>query len=98
MKKQLNISKQAFWDVDFDALDAEKHKLFIVERIFDRGSFNDIKSVIRYYGKDSIKETIIRARSLSKKTLALASTLFDIPKENFACYSKMQSNLVHWDY
>ncbi len=50
--------KQLFWDTDFDTINAEQHKHFIIQRILERGNDTDIKSLIDYYGVAEIEHII----------------------------------------
>ena len=40
-----------FWDVDMNSLDWQKHKHFIIDRVKQRGSDEEIKRVLDYYGE-----------------------------------------------
>lgn len=86
----INISKAAFWDVNYSALDAEKSSVFIIGKVLAFGSYADIKSLFRYYGADRIKEEIRLANSLDPKTLNFVSKIFDINPTEFACYNRIQ--------
>ncbi|MCF6184119.1 MAG: hypothetical protein L3J56_05760 [Bacteroidales bacterium] len=92
-----NFSEHLFWDVDRTKLDFEKNKRLIIERAFTRGDIADIKIVITYYGLNTIKEEIIKAGFLDKKTLNWVSLFLDIPKTKFRCYTKIQSKTAHWN-
>ena len=41
-----NLSKQAFWDVDFDSLDYQNKSNFIIGRVFEYGTLMDLKEVL----------------------------------------------------
>lgn len=43
-----------FWDTDFDKLDWNTNKRYIINRIFERGNEKEILETIRFYGKDTI--------------------------------------------
>ena len=92
------VSSTAFWDVNFDKLDPDLDSIFIIERVMDKGLFDDIIAILDYYPQDRIKHDIIKARSLSKKTLALCSSIFEIPKNEFKCFLKTQSSPQLWSY
>jgi hypothetical protein len=36
-----SISKKAFWDISFDKLDFEKSSLFVMQKVFNYGSWDD---------------------------------------------------------
>ncbi len=98
MKIGLDISKIAFWDIDFEQLDEQKNSTFIIQRIIEYGLFEEIISVIRFYGKKRVANEIVSANWLSNKTIAFCCVLFHLKPENFKCYIKKQSNPELWNY
>jgi len=42
-----NLSKTAFWDMDFDKLDFEKNAVFIMEKVFNYGLWDDQLAIVR---------------------------------------------------
>ena len=94
----LNLPSTLFWDVDLENFDNIRNRRLIIERVFTHGDIDDLNEIIRFYGMDTIKEEIVKAGNLDKKTLAWASIVFGIPKTRFRCYIKRQSNKVHWNY
>lgn len=96
MKTKLN--PVWFWDMDFEALDCDRDKQIIIERVFNNGDIEDVKQIIKFYGEKVIREEIRKAGFLDKKTLNFVSLLFDIPKEEFSCFLKMQSSPEYWNF
>lgn len=94
----LELPSILFWDIDPENLDNIRNRRLIIERVFTHGDIDDLKKIIRFYGIDTIKKEIIKAGNLDKKTLAWTSIVFGIPKTHFRCYTKRQSNKVHWTY
>jgi hypothetical protein len=80
------FSPNIFWDVDPSTLDLEAHKRFIIERVAQRGLWADWQECLQLYGRESVKDVLLHARSLDKKTLSYCSFFFDVPKEEFRCY------------
>jgi hypothetical protein len=101
MKKKLDIPDvfhpTLFWDIDFSRLDAEKSSRLIIERVFSLGTIDEIKTVIEYYGKDRIVNTLESLNYLDPKTLNFVSVLFDKPKNEFRCYIKRQCGPQLWN-
>ncbi len=65
--------KVLFWDTSFDKLDWLKHKKAIIKRVLERGNESEIKEIISFYGKQTIKNearTIKNSRIASFKTNA----------------------------
>jgi hypothetical protein len=93
-----NLSEHLFWDIDRKSLDFQKNKTTIIERVFTRGNLQDLQIVIQFYGVETIKQEIVKAGFLDKKTLNFASIFLNIPKNEFKCYTKIQSKQVHWNF
>jgi hypothetical protein len=93
-----NISNKAFWDVSFEKIDFEKSSLFVIQKVFNYGDWNDQVAVMRYYGMDRIRREIIHASYLRKPVLSFLCTILQLQKTDFACYIKMQSNPLPWSY
>jgi hypothetical protein len=85
------LSKHLFWDYDIDRLDPDIDKKLILERVFSRGTENDEREALNYYGKEVVKNTVSAIKYFDKKTLNYLSVVFDIPKEKFKCYKRSLS-------
>ncbi len=94
----MNLSPVIFWDISFEKLDYEKHRAYIIEKVLMYGKISDWRAIQAYYGNEVIKETALNIRNLDEKTLAFVSNLFNIPKEQFRCYTTKQSTPTHWDF
>jgi hypothetical protein len=92
------ISKKAFWDVSFENLDFEKSSLFVMQKVFNYGGWDDQIAVMRYYGLDRIRHEITQASYLRQPVLSFLCTILQLQKTDFECYIKMQSNPLPWNY
>ncbi len=45
-----------FWDTDINKIDWEKQYRAVIQRIFERGNEDEKNEILRFYGKDKIKE------------------------------------------
>lgn len=88
------LSKKAFWDVDMKKMDAEKHANYIIEKVFERGSLQDIRTVLRFYSREKISSALLDAVFLFPDTLQFASSLLQIPKDKFTCYTNTLSRKI----
>jgi hypothetical protein len=93
-----NISKQAFWDVNFEDIDFAKNARDVMNRVLMNGVLNDWKELNKYYGIERIKEEVIKMRYLSDITLNFCSFYYQIPKEEFRCYKLKQFTPKLWEY
>lgn len=94
----ISLSKKAFWDVSFEKLDFEKSSLFIMQKVFNYGSWDDQVAIMKFYGLDRIKKEIVQASYLRKPVLSFLCTILRLQKTDFGCYIKMQSNPLPWMY
>lgn len=85
-------NKRIFWDVHVDTMDVETKAAFIVERVFTRGDVEDIRYCRRFYGDEKVKQLLLRAKDLDKKSLYLASAIVGEPIQAFRCYKLRQLN------
>ena len=92
-----NLSKTAFWDVNFDKLDFEKNAAFVVEKVFNYGLWDDQLAIMKYYGEERIKKEVVRGAYFKKKVLNFLCVIFDLQPTDFTCYIRRQSNPQHWD-
>jgi hypothetical protein len=93
-----SFSKTAFWDVAFERLDYEKSSLFIMQKVFNYGTWSDQVAVLRYYGKERVKNEIVNASYLRQPVLSFLSAILNIPKNEFKCYINQQLNPIPWPY
>jgi hypothetical protein len=98
MSSNLQLSNRAFWDIDFASLDFDKDKNFIVRKAFDRGSWNDMKWCVDYYGEEAVKEILVNAPYLRDEVVRLCSVIFKIQSENFRCSIRKQQMPIPGGY
>ncbi len=92
----IKLNPLLFWDCDYTKIDFEKNYGFVIERVLERGSFDDWFAIKKYYGMDKIKQAVLNARFLNKKVLAFCSVIFDTPQQEFRCYKLQQLNPGLW--
>lgn len=86
----IHLSKQAFWDVDMDKLDFKKNADYIIAKVFDSGSLQDVMEIIVWYGDDKVVNALMNAPYLKEITMVFASKLFNIPISSFKCSTTKQ--------
>ena len=69
-------------------LDFQSRASFVLERVFTMGMQEDEWKAVKYYGKEKIREEVVKCKVLDRKTLNYLSIFYDIPKKDFACYMK----------
>ena len=84
------LSGTLFWDVDVGGIDEQAHRNFIIPRAMDRGVRSDAYAVWRHYGAETVKEALLRAPSLQRKTIFFFANQFHLRPEDFRAYRKNQ--------
>jgi hypothetical protein len=92
------LSKQAFWDVDMDKIDYERNARYVMEKVIDRGSFDDFISLRNYYGDNKIKKEIVNASWIGEKEIYFCCAIFGLEPDDFKCYTKKQLDPKRWVY
>ena len=92
------ISKKAFWDIPFSEIDYEKNSLYVMEKVFNNGTWNDQVAIMKFYGLERIRKEITQAGYLRNPVLGFLSAILHLQKNDFKCYNKMQSHPLPWNY
>ncbi|HFA50708.1 MAG TPA: hypothetical protein ENJ95_17000 [Bacteroidetes bacterium] len=95
---ELQLRPSLFRDVNVESIDLQKHRLSVIERITLRGRLEEFQALLQYYGRETVKNTLLQVRYLDKVTLSFCSTVFNVPITEFRCYKLAQSNPEHWNY
>jgi hypothetical protein len=91
------INPQYFWDVDVDRLHDSNSKRLIIDRVFSLGTLDEMKLLVKHYGKSEVIKVIKCINYLDPKTFNFVTKLFSLPKKELACYIRKQSKLQHWN-
>lgn len=94
----MNLRNVLFWDTDPTQLDFESHASLVIERVASLGTLEEWHQVLQYYGEERIKREVCQLRYLDKKTMSYLAARFNIPKEEFRCYTLQQSTQTHYPY
>lgn len=81
------FSEHLFWDVDKDKLDLNLNTAFMIQRVIEYGLWQDWKNLVDFYGLDRIRREALLIRSLDDVSLSFLSTLFNLDKRKFRCYT-----------
>ena len=92
------FSPNLFWDANPAELDFVRHKKYVVQRVLERGTLDDIRHVFALYGFDDVVATSKTLRSMEPKAFAFIVNLSGQPKEKFRCYTLRQSAQAPWIY
>src|SRR3989344_5777979 len=93
MKKLPSFLKLYFWDVDFNKIDPEKSRMFVLKRILDRGNDTALKWLLKHYSKEDIKQLLLTTEDLSRKTANFWADLLNIDHTKVPCLQKPYSRI-----
>ena len=82
-----SLSQRLFWDVDSKTIDDREHCRYVIQRVLERGSIEDIKATIAHYTMPIMIAEAQQIRSLDPVTLAFAACLGNVKEDTFRCYS-----------
>lgn len=93
--QNIPLSKGLFWEADLDVLDLEAHPRYIIARVMDYGTWEEVQFIWKYYGSARIKSILIDAPSLQKRTIAFFAVIFDIPRDSFKATERAKA--ANWN-
>ncbi|MBI9037594.1 MAG: hypothetical protein JEY97_05625 [Bacteroidales bacterium] len=85
--KHINLSLRSslFWDINFENIDYERNKSFVITRVFERGNKKEIQNIIDFYGKEEVSQEIKSAKSLLFIAIENAMEFLEINRKEFKC-------------
>lgn len=91
----MKFSSVIFWDVDYDAIDLQKSRRFVIGRVVRYGTVADWIKLKSLYGLDLIKSEMLNERDLDDRSISFLSCVLDVPKDQFKCYNSRQLHPSH---
>ena len=82
-----SLSQRLLWDVDPKTIDDRAHCRYVIQRVLERGSVEDIKATVAHYTLPFMIAEAQQIRSLDPVTLAFAACLGNVKEDTFRCYS-----------
>ncbi len=92
------FSRNLFWDADPAGIDLQRNKRYVVQRVLERGTVEDMRSAFHIYGLDDVIATAKTLRTLEPKALSFIACVANEPRGNFRCYTRKQSSRAPWIY
>jgi hypothetical protein len=77
-----------FWDVEFENVDKETSKKFVIKRVLDRGNVREVRYVVDTYGKEAIKDVVLSTRDLARPTGNFWADILGLDKTQVPCLQK----------
>ena len=78
--------KKYFWDVEFEKLDLEKNKRYIISRLYCYGDLKAIRWIKQTYSKADIAEVAKKSRNLTPLVANYLKQQFHLKKEQMMYY------------
>ena len=78
--------KKYFWDVEFEKLDLEKNKRYIISRLYCYGDLKAIRWIKQAYTKKDIEEVAKKSRNLTPLVANYLQQQFHLKKEQIMDY------------
>lgn len=100
MEKLPEFLKKYFWDVEFEKIDFEKRRTYILKRILNYGDQKAVRWMWGNFKKSEIKDVLSNFRGFSQKSANYWAIILDMPKEEVLClkrYSLKEPGTV-WPY
>lgn len=94
----MNLNRAIFWDTVYEKIDWQKQRRVIIERVLHYGDLSDWQEIKIFYGTEIIKQEVMQSRYLSKRVLNFCSTLYNVPVNEFRCYTTHPSIRQLWNY
>ncbi len=85
-----SLSRRLFWDVDPETIDDRAHSRYVIQRVLERGSLEDIRATVAHYTLPFMISEAQQIRSLDPVTLAFAACLGNVKEETFRCCTSRQ--------
>ncbi len=93
-----NFTASLFWDVEPEAIDFDKHRRWVVQRVLEYGRIEDWHAIRELYGLDSVVETAQQVRTLDPKAHAFLCLISGKSKDSFRCFTTKLYTRLHWAY
>jgi len=87
-KKRPEFLKKYFWDIDFDKINLESRKTYVLKRLLEYGDEDAVDWMWKNFKKRDIKDTLSNFRGYSQKSANFWALILNIKKENVKCLNK----------
>jgi hypothetical protein len=67
MGKKPNIPDRLLWEYDVQTFNYDKSYKIVIERVLERGTLEEWREILRYYGEQKILETIDWSAQLTQR-------------------------------
>jgi len=91
------IPRHLLWDMKYDEYNWEEGKSLVVQRVIERGREQDFYTIFRMYGGvEGVREIAKKIKHFRwQQDAAFVEMVFDIKKEDMACYERKRLRELH---
>ena len=79
-----------------DELACEAKAKFIIRRVFERSSLDDVLETKVFYEDEKVKEALLNAHYLPLETINYAAAILKVQPRDFKCYLKSPLQQNAW--
>jgi len=100
MKKLPKFLEKYFWDVDFNKIDLDNRRVYILKRILEYGDEKAVRWMWKNFKKEEIKNALCNFRGYSQKSANFWAFILNIKKEDVKCLNKSfrETQKLFWPY
>ncbi|MCC8119022.1 MAG: hypothetical protein LIP09_09815 [Bacteroidales bacterium] len=91
------VSPSLLWEYDYNSFDWKQMQQRVVERVVQRGDYNDWYAILNMYGVEGVKDSIKKIKNLDSFDANFVSNVFKINKEEMQCYKLKPFLQTHWN-
>lgn len=91
------LNPKLLWEYNLSNFDYQDMRNVVVQRVIERGHFNDFYAMLNLYGEDGVIEAIKVLPYLNDIDMNFVSVVFNIPLTKLKCYEKKQLPQRHWN-
>lgn len=88
MKKLPGFLNKYFWDVEFEKIDLQNRRVYVLRRILEYGDEKAVAWMWKNFEKSEIKNTLSNFRGYSQKSANFWAIVLNIPREEVICLKK----------
>lgn len=93
-----DFSDHLFWDFDRNKISLDQPQAQVVQRVLEYGLLKDWIVLTHLYPFQTILLTAMHLRTLDPKAMAFLINISGVSKEDFRCYTTIQSTHPHWSF
>ena len=98
--KLLGFLEKYFWDVEFEKIDLQRRRVYVLKRILDYGNQRAVSWMWKNFERQEIKDVLHKYRGFSQKSANFWAIILNIPREEVLCLKKRSSKAprTFWPY